>query len=58
MGLGGAADGGPRTKGELFWNEKLVDNTPTYAEGYQSGTRLGRWELRTSKGRNSISNSR
>lgn len=44
-------DGSPRVKGELFWNEKLFDSTPTFAEGYQSGVRLGRWELRNVEGK-------
>lgn len=39
-----------RIKGELFWNERLYDSTPTFQDGYQSGTRLARWEVRDVEG--------
>jgi hypothetical protein len=38
--------GGATFKGEFFFNDALVDETPTIADGYQSGAKLARWEGR------------
>lgn len=45
------ADAADSFRGELFFNEQLADVTPTFAAGYQSGARFGRWELRKVEGK-------
>lgn len=39
-----------RVTAQLFWNDRLYDAEPTFQEGYQSGARLARWEVRDVEG--------
>lgn len=38
-------------KGELKFNDAVVDSQPKFLEGYPAGTRLGRWEMTEKSGR-------
>jgi hypothetical protein len=44
------AEGNDMLVGELFFNERRIDTSPTFQEGYPCGTRLARWEMRNVEG--------
>ncbi|MGD9690460.1 MAG: transglutaminase-like domain-containing protein [Phycisphaerales bacterium] len=46
-----AIDGMQKVTGEFLFNDAVIDTTPTIAQGYQSGTKLARWEGRNLSGK-------